>query len=168
MNKKNKLENSELAKLSNHIGYEFGMLEKTIYPFEPINPVINNCRIESFAIHTRCLLYFFLNSKKNQNDDLLAIDFFTNPLNWIEYISERKKDPKIKKIKARASKEVAHLTTSRYWEPVIEKKWKFEEVYLIIYEMMEKFIETADKNKLGEYLKDTFNKAIKLSKEELK
>lgn len=158
MNKKNKLRNYELAQLSNHVGYEFEMLEKTIYPFKPINTVINNCRIESFAIHTRCLLYFFLNPKKNQKDDLLAIDFFTNPTNWIEYITEKNKDPNIKKLKSRASKEVAHLTTSRYWEPVNDKKWEFEDVYLTIYEIMEKFIETADKDKLGEYLKNTFNK----------
>jgi hypothetical protein len=98
--------------------------------------------IESFAIHLRNLIEFFILPEKS--DYVRAVHFFQNPAEW----PTMKLTGEFKKLHDRASNEVSHLTVRRIDGNPPEKEWYTEEIVQQIEPIAEKFGAKADVKKL--------------------
>jgi hypothetical protein len=123
--------------LDEHFFYEISLLQYTRDELRLIKSIDNksNVLIESFVLHSRNLIDFFItvNSKK-QDDDVIASDFNTQTNNWINNLNTYKSY--LQRIKTRANKELAHLTSKRKSGATKDKAWDFEKIYLILYEII--------------------------------
>jgi len=120
-------------------------------PFSP--PSINeydivrrNALIESYAVHLRALLdFFFLDEPVRKKTDILAVDYFEDPNEWIENRPEMSQE-QLKEIKDRVSKEVAHITINRIDKPPSERVWpviEFKEIVLNAKSIFDSYVDRS-------------------------
>ena len=101
-----------------------------------------NMAIESFAIHTRCLLEFLWGKPKKAND-LRALhfcaDWHTSGLPHL-----------LSGVGARIDKEIVHLTYGRQLVAKEAKGWKFDAIYKAVTARLEEFARSALPERLAE------------------
>lgn len=102
----------------------------------------NNLALEGFLLHTRGLIeFFFLPPVKKYKDDARASEFV---INWDTlkptYIQ------KMKTIKNRIDKELAHLTWKRKNSNNSEKLWAYGEIYNKMFETLKTFLKELPNN----------------------
>jgi hypothetical protein len=108
--------------------------------------------IESFAIHLRNLIEFFIFPEKN--DYVRAVHFFENPAEW----PTGKLTGDFQKLHDRASNEVSHLTVRRINDNPPEKEWRTDDIVNLIEPIAEKFGANADVKKLHPKVREFLNK----------
>lgn len=129
----------------------FFSVAKAIEQFQHVDALLNqtikNALIESFAIHTRNLIDF-LYPRSYNHDDIIAQDFFNNPMEWKRRRGQLSKN--LREARERADKEIAHLTQGRISGTPRRKFWDITKVGNEIKEKISIFIEDADRNRLSE------------------
>lgn len=148
--------NEELKKVCEHVSYEIWMLNKTASLSDTTDAAKNNAYIESFGLHARVLLDFVYNTN-GRSDDVLAVDFFDDPTEWIDSIEE--KSEILEKVHPRVGKELAHLTYMRLEVTPEEKEWDRSEICKDINETVKKFLDLVSEEKITDDLKK-FGEAI--------
>ena len=121
------------------------MLNETAKISCPNNLVANNCIVESFGIHARCICDFLFNTSGKKNY-VLATDFFDNPQEWRQTI--KNKTPSLNRINKRASEELVHLTYTRTDVKPEEKGWKKEEILKEINALFKEFLRKVPKQRI--------------------
>ncbi len=132
-----------------HLFYEIEMLINSSGWNNPNqHQLLDNIRIEIFAIHLRCLINFFYPyPDKIKENDVLAKHFFTDPSEWDSTRTEL--NTELRKARTRINREMAHLTTARLGgNSNLLKFWNIETLRTEILSIIKKFCEKADKNKL--------------------
>ncbi|MBI2097447.1 MAG: hypothetical protein HYT46_00720 [Candidatus Vogelbacteria bacterium] len=141
--------NEDFRTYSNeHIFYEIDKLLKArdFILLNGSSGLLNMFAIESFVIHLRNLIFFLYPPpppKNHKNTDIYAKYFLSDPEEWKEVISES-----LKKARARANKEVEHLTTQRIAGAPPEKIWPVAELTEEILPILKSFCDRADRGKL--------------------
>lgn len=72
---------AERDAIAGHLKYEFQMLCASANAMGQANAILNNCVVESFALHARNLIDFFYTPP--QKDDVVAAHFFGKPNVWV-------------------------------------------------------------------------------------
>ena len=126
------------------------MLNKTASLSDTTDATKNNAYIESFGLHARVLLDFLYNTN-GRSDDVLAVDFFDDPTEWIDSIEE--KSEILEKVNPRVGKELAHLTYKRLEVTPEEKEWDRSEICKDINETVKKFLDLVSEEKITDNLK---------------
>jgi hypothetical protein len=108
--------------------------------------------IESFAIHLRNLIEFFILPEKR--DYIRAVHFFENPAEW----PTGKLTGDFQKLHDRASNEGNHLTTRRIDGNPPEKEWRTDELVNLIEPIAGKFGAKADVKKLHPKVREFLSK----------
>ena len=135
--------------IKEHFIYEISMLQFTVQELRIIKSRSNlsNVLIESFVLHSRNIIDFYLiEETKKQEDDVIALDFKTKTNRWNRIVKEHYST--LNAIKIRANKELAHLTRKRKNGITTDKGWDHEEIYSIIYEIITTFISELEDFKL--------------------
>lgn len=144
-----KKSNDELKRVSEHLCYEIWMLNQTAKIGSPDNPIINNCFIESFGIHARCVCNFLFNTSGRKNY-VLAIDFFDRPGEWRQYIKQKRSV--LNMINRRVSEELVHLTYTRTRIKPEEKEWKRARILRKVNALFKDFLERVPRERLCDSL----------------
>jgi hypothetical protein len=113
--------------------------------------VLNNALLESFTVHARILLDF-LYADRLQKDDVIANDFFPDPVAW--NTSRPPKSDTLQNIHRRVAKEVAHLTYARQEVTPETKPWPFLEIANEISTAFSEFLSLVPAELLGPRWKD--------------
>jgi hypothetical protein len=103
-----------LARVADHLDYEYEMLMALAQAMASgisAQGWLTNALLESFVIHVRALVDFFYPPESAKSDDVIAGHFFDNPGEW-ERIRPQLSET-LKRGRARAHKEIAHLTYAR-------------------------------------------------------
>lgn len=103
--------------------------------------VVHNALVESFALHARNMVDFFYNDSP-QPDDAVASQFFSNPLMWQTVRPPLTAD--LQTAKARANKEISHLTYARLLVAPSQKSWPVDSIVRDIDAVLATFCENAD------------------------
>jgi len=106
-----------------------------------------NALLESFVIHFRALSDFFYPPENARPDDVLAVDYFDDPMDWnvrLPPLSEA-----LARGRIRAHKEIAHLTYARLLVTSESKPWEFAALTREISALMTLFRESAPPARLG-------------------
>lgn len=131
---KRRITKESLKKATEHLLYETGMFYQTLALLtQPRHQFEVNLLLDSFALHSRNLFYFFYpiqKSKKNpkikfKNDDMFAFDYIDKPGNFRRG-KTKKKDLKL--ILRKVDKQVAHLTYARNRYNLKTKSWPFIDI----------------------------------------
>ena|ERR1700674_1330936 len=109
--------------------------------------------LESFVLHLRNLIHFFCVPR--HRDDVCAEDFFDDPAEWI-----RSESSHLKLARARAGKELSHLTDKRKDEGDLTKRWEVDVMFAEIKELAEKFVAKASHRKLDSKVRDLVNTSL--------
>lgn len=107
---------------------------------------VNYALIESFAIHVRALFHFFYD-EKGQQDDVVAVDFFSAPSDW-----ESVRPPcteLLERSKKLSNKEAAHPAYANQNVILEAKQWPFMPISLDIQKIVDVFINTVPKDLIG-------------------
>src|SRR5262249_34065290 len=111
---KNSLHSDEkLHEISKHVHYEFQMLENLLkmrWTSVAHDQAFMNAFVASFAIHSRNLIHFLF-PQKIKKGDVLAEQFFAEPLQWKKI--RGKQSIILRRAVKRADKEIAHITFER-------------------------------------------------------
>jgi len=121
-----KITNYTLQKASEHIFYEIWMLyNTTIILRTTTNQLSKNVLLESFAIHTRNLFYFYYPKKHFNSSDILVTNYI---LSKKIYNKQKTKKIVLKYLVRKADKQIAHLTYTRnkYHQKI--KGWYFKDI----------------------------------------
>ncbi|HDD54633.1 MAG: hypothetical protein DRI65_15935 [Chloroflexota bacterium] len=144
-----KRSDEELNQASEHLYYEYWMFV-TLANVQSTGAfgkgAINNALLEAFTIHTRSILDF-LYRDESRDDDVLAIDFFDTPDEWISIRPE--KSSTLQSIHKRVGKEVAHLTYTRQEISPEDKNWPFLEIANDVEAVFSEFLNLVPKDRLG-------------------
>jgi hypothetical protein len=129
---------SESRKPNPGVTYLYRHEPETDEPPIAITPenALYNAKLESFIIHARNLIFFFnvdRTGKRAKEDDILAVDFFPNPTDWITRKTLNKEHNKMHKY-------LAHLTEERK----IPYAWDFGYIYEELDKQMIEFVEKVD------------------------
>ena len=115
----------ELASARVHVNYERDMLKFCADTLSAGGDDSNrrNALLESFAIHTRSLMYFLFTSDVDRevHDDMVAEQFVADPAKWDA--ARGGVSSVFHVVDFRAGKEVAHLTYERLSVGPISKAW---------------------------------------------
>jgi len=87
---------------------------------------LTNALLESFVIHLRALIDFFYPSQSPKPDDILAAEYFADPTRW-DAVRPACSET-LRSARARAHKEIAHLTYARLDVTPDEKPWQFVQI----------------------------------------
>ena len=109
------------------------------------NKFINNCIVESFGIHARCLRDFFFKSDGKEGD-MFAVDFIDNRSDWFKYIGG--KQNVLNGVNSRVGKELAHLTYDRVGKTDEEKQWPKSDMAAEINKLAQDFFNMVPDNRL--------------------
>lgn len=145
----------ELRQASNHLFYEIWMFQTLAQGMASGiagQGAINNSLLESFAIHVRALIGFFY-SENPRIDDIIAEDFFPNPVDW--QCKRPLKTEILDKAKKRADKEVAHLTYTRLDVTPEQKHWEFLKIFNDLQVPINIFLDNVPTDLLGSNWEDT-------------
>ena len=159
--KRKQRDDSKLRDVSEHLLYEIQMLFGTVEalatsdcPTDPKNKIIHNALLDSFAIHSRALLYF-LYPTNPQPDDVIAKDFFDNSSEWVEEQSEC-----LKPIRKPINKRVAHLTYYRLNVKPKEKAWQYTNIADEIGKTLSKFLHKVPPSRVGKSFRDFISQTV--------
>lgn len=122
------VDKQKLEAIAEHISYEIEMFNNAadyVRLGKARNSFENNSYIEAFVVHGRCLTDFLYIDETN-NDDVLAVHFFEDASPFLKSRPEITK--LLKSLKARANKEVAHLTYRRLTVTPEIKPWQMEKI----------------------------------------
>jgi hypothetical protein len=113
-----------------------------------------NSDIESFTVHLRALLDFFYTAPdKARPDDILAEHFFHDPQVWYRARPELS-EARLKSIRNRIGKEIAHLTYKRLFLTTPQKLWPFLDLKTVALDAVKAFLENIDPSLLSDRWKD--------------
>jgi hypothetical protein len=135
----------ELRSIWSHLLYEIEMLNETgkilsTFKADPDvdrDRIIQNCLIESFALHARSLTAF-LYPENPKADDVVADDFLDDHSAWLE-----KRPPisnLLEAVHPRVGKEVAHLTYLRICITDEQRRWPFVKIAVEINLALREFV----------------------------
>lgn len=139
----------ELEEASNHLHYEFFMLNSVARALASgiaAQGWLGNALLESFVIHFRALHGFFYPPNTAKKDDVIADDYFDDDA-WQKLRPELSEG--IIRAKKRADKEVAHLTYARLDVTPALKPWVFIEIANEMNKVMDAFLNNVTGNRLG-------------------
>jgi hypothetical protein len=142
----------ELKEVSNHLNYEFIMLNSLANGLASGiggQGPLQNALLESFAIHVRALIDF-LYSKQPKNDAVIAEDYFNHPEEWVRLRPDS--SDILEKARKRAHKEIVHLTYERLKVTPEMKPWHYLEIRDEINKIMNLFLTNVSKEFLGNSL----------------
>jgi hypothetical protein len=117
----------ELRAVTIHLGYELAMLQYTASFLAEKEPGTEGyfAHLEAFCTHARNLIHF-LYPERTKDDDVLAQDFFENPMVWKK---GRGAVPVVlKDARNRVSVEVAHLSYERLARFGEATTWPFQQI----------------------------------------
>lgn len=149
MTRKSPLSDSELQSYAEeHVFYEIEMLfaAGNLIVSGSVDRRMQNAFIDSFVVHARTLKFFFYPTGVKP-DDVIAADFFNDPLHW--NATRPLESKTIKSILARANKELAHLTTKRISGSPSHKNWDANIITTELIPVIKKFIDGASPNRLA-------------------
>ena len=117
------LSKADLQEMLTQVNYEYNMLSHTAARISKIKDgPEKNAMLESFLIHVRNLIDFFYIDTPSIDDDVLAVDYFSSPKDWI---TKRGKFPQyLKDAKIKANKLLSHITLSRIKKYKGDKGWQ--------------------------------------------
>ena len=133
-----------LARVASHLDYEYWMvmaLAQAMASGISEKGWLTNALLESFVIHVRALVDFFYPPANAKPDDVFAIDFFDDPAEWEGIrppLSEN-----LQRGRARAHKEIAHLTYARLDVTPEAKSWPFIDIANEMGVLMQEFRKSA-------------------------
>lgn len=107
---------------------------------------LNNAALESFTIHARVLLDF-LYAQNPHLDDVIAEDYFDEPMQWRKVRS--KKTATLNIVHLRVGKEVAHLSYERLDVTAEAKRWEFTQIANDINYTFSIFLRNVDEIRLA-------------------
>ena len=139
----------ELQKASDHLFYEYGMLNELANAMasgQANKDWCTNALLESFIIHFRCVMDFLYNDDPRP-DDVVAQDFFSSADTWEK--SRPQLTDLLKTAKKRTGKELAHLTYKRQAVTPDRKPWPFLAIVNDINSVMDVFLKKVSQTKLG-------------------
>jgi hypothetical protein len=119
----------EMRRAAEHLEYEFWMLTAVAEAMASgisSQGWLTNALLESFVIHFRALVDFFYPPPNPKSDDIQAAHYFDDPTEW-ELMRPPLSD-ELKRGRARAHKEIAHLTYARLEVTRDTKPWPFVEI----------------------------------------
>jgi hypothetical protein len=141
----------ELKTASEHLHYEVSMMASAANGLASgiagQGNTIANALLESFVLHVRCILDFLYAPVNLRADDVVAQDYFDNPLMW-ENLRPAMSET-LRKARSRAGKEMTHLTYARLDVTSETKPWKFIQIRDEIIALNNAFLQNVDKTKLA-------------------
>jgi hypothetical protein len=131
---------AQRAAIADHLAYELQMLWASAAAMGQANRILNNCVVQSFALHARNLIDFFYTAP--QKDDVVAAHFFSKPDGW--HAVSPAIAPILATAKTRANKEISHLTYSRCSVAPEDKPWPATGIVSALDKVLAVFCEHAD------------------------
>jgi hypothetical protein len=138
-----------LREASGHLQYEVWMFMETaalLARDTGLPVIIRNALLEAFTVHARVLLDVFYPSS-SRDDDVLAADFFDDPLTWAR--QRPRMTPALRRVDTRVGKEVAHLTYARNTVTADAKRWHFLDIGREMVAIVVKFDSLVPPERLG-------------------
>ena len=138
----------QLRRSSAHLHYEVTMLEtlaKGLASGVLGQGALANAALEAFVLHVRVVLDF-LYIDKPQPDDVVAQHFLSDGVAWKDV--RPKMSTELHKARARAGKEVAHLTYSRLEVTAQTKLWPFAAIANEVGAAFQVFLRHAQRDSL--------------------
>lgn len=141
LKKERQISQANLDASVEHIYYEADMLWHCLQKLSSRDPSEITCTadrnllIEGVTLHGRCLYDMLYNNLAQKPDDIIAKDFFSDMSVWKKLCPNPSQ--KLKDMKLRVGKEVAHLTYGRNNKTTDEKNWSYS---LIGQEILDTFI----------------------------
>jgi len=123
-----------------HLTYELQMLWASSAAMGQANRTVNNCVVESFALHARNIIDFFYTPP--QKDDVVAAHFFSTHGAWSAVCPTIA--PILETAKGRANKEISHLTYTRCAVAPEDKPWPAPDIVSALDRVLAVFCEHAD------------------------
>ena len=133
----------DLVEAGRHALYEFQMLQVTAIAISSEfakGSMLNNALLESFLVHTRNLLHFLFPENAHVTD-VLAVHFFDEPDRWKRVRGPL--PPKLKIVKDRANKRMAHITYGPNEVGGEEKQWGYYGIFDEIQVLVDVFVRNA-------------------------
>lgn len=126
-----------------HLLYEIQMFRLVVSKVPTLTAGVDlSAFLESFAVHLRNLTDFFYDQKPFP-DDVVAADFYDDPIKWSVCIS-----PTLATAQIRANKEISHLTLQRKAGMDPDKPWPVFDLYQEIRTVARVFTAGASPKKL--------------------
>lgn len=116
-----------------HLLYEVQMFLEA-RSMRPVDQITMNIKVENFALHLKNLLEFFYPSSSDANN-VVAANYIAD---WDEQrpaIAHR-----LEGARARAARELNHLTTQRIARTAVHKEWDFEGISEDLNRVVSRFI----------------------------
>lgn len=142
--------NEEFRTITNRLFYEWQMLASSAEMLQSVTEqLIENALIESCAIHSRALVKFFYSfegTRPPQSTDAIADDFFMTPNEWKNTCPKMPKELDYDTFGKYADKQIAHIIYS----DEDKHQWNFTVVANALQPILEKFMELAQPEQLGD------------------
>lgn len=142
--------NQELCTITNRLFYEWQMLAISAKVLQAgTDQLIENALIESCAIHSRALVKFFYpfeGTRPPRPTDAIADDFFVTPNEWKNACSKIPKELDYDTFGKYADKQIAHIIYS----DEDKHQWNFTAIANALQSILEKFVELAQPEQLGD------------------
>jgi hypothetical protein len=146
---------TELFEASKHVEYEVNQINDciarlTLYEFPKEELAVHNSLLTAFTVYTRNLYQFFYTASPRP-DDIIASEYFDDPLFW----KTHRPPPNAILIESsqRANKLSAHLTyervklSSNYW-------WKWREIHYSIRNTLKVFVANVPPQRIVDLLQN--------------
>ncbi|QTN45090.1 hypothetical protein H7683_19210 [Ectopseudomonas mendocina] len=140
---------SDLVSISSHVHYELDMMffaASTYLNFSGSEKRLADMALESFVLHFR-VIYDFFYKKRHRPDDVVACDFFATDDEWPTI--RREPSEILRTSRARADKELAHLTYVRLIRTYDEKHWQVAAIAQELHVIMSTFLESVTKDNMA-------------------
>jgi hypothetical protein len=139
---------ADLVATSEHLFYEIQMFRATAVAlssglFPPGH--VNFALLESFLVHGRNLLHFLF-PERPQASDVLAEDYYDDPLAWVRARGELPKS--LATVRMRANKQLAHLTYDRLLVKAEAWEWRFMDIWRDVEQKLRIFRVTAPSSRI--------------------
>lgn len=129
----------ELVEASVHVLYEVDMLRATATGIATeinVDWMSHNAFTESFVVHARNLTHFLF-PESPYRTDILAEHFFDTSEHWESLRGRLPED--LEDVRARANKQMAHITYDRLEFVGEAKRWAYLEIFTAIQVLIEVF-----------------------------
>jgi hypothetical protein len=113
---------------------------------------INNMCLET-TMHARVLLQFFTSQRRSWDKDAIPSDFLKVGEAWTIPTINEVTYPNLKKVKDRASKEVAHLTYERVPADQLQTSWDLAGIVIEMFDLINKFVPKCKEDYVSNELK---------------
>jgi hypothetical protein len=132
-----------------HLQHEIGMLFGTALLFPQLgtqsDDVLRNAVVESFAIHLRNIIAFLYEKPKRQ-EGLVAEHYVRDVQAW--RTARGPQGALLKKARSRADREIAHLTTRRFFGNPPEKRWEAVLILRVVTPLLRTFRAHAQEDRI--------------------